>query len=70
MADKLTKNGISTTLGLGQFAYEEYVSAFTQRKRVQWDYRDRWGKLHSGICDSVEEAKEQVARQFGFVAQP
>lgn len=67
MSTRLTVNGVSTTLGAGQFAYEEYVSPFTLRKRVQWDYRDRQGKLHTGISDSVEEAKAEVDRRFGYV---
>jgi hypothetical protein len=57
----LTENGISTTKGHGQFRYETYQTAFAPVKgitRVQWDYRDTKGVLHSGIAKSVEEARK------------
>jgi hypothetical protein len=64
-ASKLTKNGVSTTTKPGQFAYEPYNSAVLEGERVQWDYRDKNGKLHSGIAKTLEEAKAE-ARKFGY----
>lgn len=54
---ELTKNGISTTIRKGQFAYDEYYSISVGGMRVQWDYRDTNGKLYSGIAPSIEQAK-------------
>ena len=66
MPTQLTRNGISTTVGKNQFAYEEYRDAVTSAPRVQWDYRDAEGRLFSGIAKTVEEA-EQVAAKVGYV---
>lgn len=61
---KLTKNGVSTTKK-GQFQYEEYYCSITKKTRVQWDYRDPTGKLHSGIVKDVASVKN-IAAGFGL----
>lgn len=60
----MTERGISTT-EVGQFRHEEYYSQVAKGKRVQWDYRDTKGILHSGIAKTLEEAKAKAA-QFGY----
>ena len=64
MAEKLTKNGISTTK-TGEFRCEEFNTWVTGKKMVQWDYRDDNGVLHSGIAQSMEEAMNKASK-FGF----
>lgn len=61
----INENGVSTTNLRGQFAYEEYKSPFSGKLRVQWDYRDMAGHLHSGIAVSVEAAVNAASR-FGY----
>lgn len=64
---KMTKNGVSTTVKKGQFQFEQYYAGSVIRGvlRVQWDYRDTRGDLHSGISTTVAEAKAQ-ARLYGY----
>lgn len=62
---KLTKNGVSTTQGRDQFAYEKYYNKVLKRHIVQWDYRDANGQLHSGTAKTLEEAKEKAAK-YGY----
>jgi len=64
MSKKLTENGISTTR-TGEFRCEEFISSVTNKKFVQWDYRDNAGVLHTGIAPSLEKAVEE-AQKFGF----
>ncbi|HEQ98846.1 MAG TPA: DUF3873 domain-containing protein [candidate division Zixibacteria bacterium] len=65
---KLNKNGCTTTHERGQFAYEEFRSAlFNYELRVQWDYRDHKGRLHSGIAKSIEEAKAAARKSSGEI---
>ena len=64
MAEKLTKNGISTTK-TGEFRCEEFNTWITGKRMVQWDYRDNAGVLHTGIAPSLEKAVEE-AQKFGF----
>ena len=48
-----------------QFQFEEFVPYRDFVTRVQWDYRDEQGNLHSGIAKTIEAAKE-AARKFGY----
>ena len=64
MAEKLTKNGISTTK-TGEFRCEEFNTWVTGKKMVQWDYRDKAGVLHSGVAPTLEIAMSR-ASEFGF----
>jgi len=57
--------GCSTTKTPGQFAYDEFVSKFSGRRMVQWDYRDSKGKLFSGVAKSVEIARRAARDQSG-----
>ena len=65
----LTKNGISTTTQWDSFRYNVYKTPFGRHgadsTRVQWDYRDKNGTLHSGIAKSIEEAIE-AAKKHGY----
>ena len=61
----LNQNGITTTREADTFACEEFFSGPMRVRRIQWDYRDEEGELHSGIAKTVEEAKEK-ARKFGY----
>jgi hypothetical protein len=71
MTSSLTKNGVSTTTERDCFRYETYQRhrhlsrLYPPVTRVQWDYRDAAGELHSGVARSVEQAKE-AARRFGY----
>ena len=47
------------------FQYEEFYSEILKGDRVQWDYRDKDGNLHSGITKTVEQAIER-ARDVGY----
>jgi len=59
---ELTKDGVSTTTTSGVFAYEWFITAGRGRlKKVHWDYRDSKGKLHTGIANSIEEAKADAS---------
>lgn len=60
---RLTKNGVSTTKEKGIFAYEEYGPV--NKKRVQWDYRDRKGKLHSGVSKTLPAAMITAEKESG-----
>ena len=57
------KDGISTTKTPGQFAFVVYYSVALRGERVQWDYRDTNGMLHSGVAGTIEQAM-QVAERF------
>ena len=61
----LTQNGVSTTTERGVLRYEQYYDRLLHRGRVQWDYRDKTGKLHSGTATCVTAAKWQVERMSG-----
>ena len=70
----LTKNGISTTTTRGTFAYAVYYKqqsltdkyrGLPPEQRVQWDYRDTSGKLHSGIARTLETAYQAAANCSG-----
>lgn len=62
---KLTENGVSTTKGNGEFKYEEFYSSVLKKHKIAWDYRDTNGVLHSGVANTVEEAKLK-ASQYGY----
>jgi hypothetical protein len=61
----LSKNGVSTTIVKDQFNYEVFYSEILRGERVQWDYRDVTGKLHSGVSKTLELAKQSAAK-FGY----
>ncbi len=61
----LTKHGVSTTTERDCFRYEEYTTEVSRRTKVQWDYRDARGELHSGVACDVDHAKER-AREYGY----
>lgn len=42
-----------------------YRSVLARRWVMIWDYRDKAGRLHSGIAESYEQAVE-VAKRFGY----
>lgn len=56
--------GVSTTRELRMFRTESYTGADGER-RVQWDYRDSNGTLHSGIAPSERAAREEAERRSG-----
>jgi len=62
---EMTKNGVSTTTTPRTFKCERYKSSLSQTWKVQWDYRDSKGKLHTGIAASEEEARLEAERQSG-----
>jgi hypothetical protein len=49
---------------MNQFQAEEYRST-VGRNYWQWDYRDRQGKLHSGVAKSYEAAVSK-AKEHGY----
>jgi len=60
----MTSGGVSTNHSNDLFTYNEYED-YKKKIRVQWDYRDSKGKLHSGIARSLEDAKTCAAKH-GF----
>lgn len=64
-ASKLTENGVSTTMDKDQFRYERISSPVTKRTYIQWDYRDKNGKLHSGVARTLNDAK-RAAVKYGY----
>jgi hypothetical protein len=61
----LQQNGVSTTRGRDVLRYDCFIG-FRGRDRVQWDYRDQRGNLHTAVCSTLEIAREQAA-QYGYV---
>jgi hypothetical protein len=63
----MTQSGVSTTIQLDQFQYEEFTTRIGRENvtRVQWDYRDKQGELYSGIATSVDNA-QRAAAKFGY----
>jgi hypothetical protein len=61
----LTKFGISTTTEKDCLRYETFRPAWRRCERIQWDYRDATGELHSGIAKTLDDAKN-AAREFGY----
>jgi len=64
----LTENGVSTTKEKGQFAYEEYGPYYN--RKIQWDYRDNKGVLHSGISRTLAMAILEAAKKSGEKINP
>jgi major membrane immunogen (membrane-anchored lipoprotein) len=60
----LTKNGISTTLEKDQFSYQAFTTKLKGEKvtRIQWDYRDKNGVLHSGISLNLGAAMTEASK--------
>jgi len=65
LATKLTENGVSTTTGKDRFRYEKLSSPITKRTYIQWDYRGKDGKLHSGVARTLGDAVKK-AMAFGY----
>lgn len=63
----LTVNGVSTTTQKDQFQYEKFTTKLGRKTiaRIQWDYRDAQGVLHTGIATSIDNAME-AASKFGY----
>lgn len=61
----LTKAGVSTTKERDVLRYDVFIG-HRDRERVQWDYRDFGGNLHSAICNDLETARQQAARH-GYI---
>ncbi|MBE3122167.1 MAG: hypothetical protein IMZ58_08190 [Thermoplasmata archaeon] len=61
----LTKSGVSTTKERDVLRYDVF-QGYQDREKVQWDYRDNSGKLHSSICNDIESARIQAARH-GYI---
>ena len=55
----LTKNGVSTTQGLGQENYEHYYSEVAKKELCDYDYRDFDGELFSCIRPTLTECRER-----------
>lgn len=55
---KTDKNGC-LTCQKGQEQYEEYRSAVTGQKLIQYDFRSQTGKLFSCVAVSIEIARER-----------
>lgn len=64
----LTENGVSTTKNSNSFLYEKFTTKIGRKtiERVQWDYRDNDGVLHSGIAKDFESACVQASK-FGYL---
>ncbi len=65
-ADALQHNGISTTIKCDILRYDVFTG-HGGKERVQWDYRDKRGVLHTSICNDTATARTQ-AEKYGFVA--
>ncbi len=61
----LQQNGVSTTKERDVLRYDCY-SGYQGKSRVQWDYRDRQGKLHTAITNDINLARVQAAR-YGYL---
>jgi hypothetical protein len=61
----LQQNGVSTTKERDVLRYDIFTGHGGQQK-VQWDYRDFSGKLHTSICGTIQAAREQAAR-YGYI---
>jgi len=61
----LTEHGVSTTTERDCFRYETFRPAWRRCVRVQWDYRDAAGELHSGVAKTLDAAKV-AARRYGY----
>jgi hypothetical protein len=63
----MTVNGVSTTTQRDQFQCEAFTTRIGRKSitKIQWDYRDRNGELHSGIAPTVLEATK-AAEKFGY----
>ena len=61
----LTEHGVSTTIERDCFRYETYHPTGKTHTRIQWDYRDSQGVLHSGIARDLPSAQAS-ARRFGY----
>lgn len=64
----LTANGVSTTKERNSFQYEKFTTKIGRKniERVQWDYRDKNGVLHTGIAKDFEAACLQASK-FGYL---
>ena len=58
---KMTKNGVTTTTGLGQEQYERFKAGSVRAKKflVQYDYRHTNGALFSCIAGSLAIARSR-----------
>ena len=54
------------TINPDQFVCQDYFSDVIKKRLFQWDYRDRTGKLYSGVAVSYEKAVEG-ARKNGYM---
>lgn len=64
----LTDNGISTTTELDSFKWQQYSlrgKGGGIRTRIQWEYRDKSGALHSGVTHTLLDAC-MAARLYGY----
>ena len=61
----LTVHGMSTTIERDSFQYEEYAPVGSLGTKIQWDYRDASGVLHTGIACDLDRART-AAREYGF----
>ncbi len=61
----LQHNGVSTTKARDVLRYDCYTG-YQDKPRVQWDYRDRQGNIHTAICGNIETARQQAAR-YGYI---
>jgi len=61
----LSVNGVSTTTERDYFRCEVYKPVGLEDVRVQWDYRDASGELHTGVARDVLSAKA-AARRYGY----
>lgn len=61
----LSEHGVSTTTERDYFRCEVFKPVGLKGIRVQWDYRDAGGELHTGIAPDVDSAKT-AARQYGY----
>jgi hypothetical protein len=62
----LQQHGVTTTTERDVLRYSTF-RGYQDRERVQWDYRDSSGKLHSAICGDIFVARVQAARH-GYIA--
>lgn len=59
MKTQMTKNGVTTTNGLGQEQYEEFPSWHARETNIQYDYRHTDGELFSTVARTLEECRER-----------
>jgi hypothetical protein len=60
----MSRGGVSTCTDLDTLQYSKFTTRIGRKPvtRIQWDYRDKEGELHTGIATSIDRAMEEAAK--------